>query len=174
MSLDVYIYNSVISLTAGSAIWQLLSVLAASGLIWFLVIWYIFSVLGRKKTGPVEFFALILGGSMVYLFNIGVSIWWWRPRPFVLLDMTPLINVNAASKSFPSDHAALAFFIAFLLSQYQKKWWWAYLVALLVALGRVAVGVHYPADILAGMAVGLAFGYLTIQTEKLFSHQSKT
>ncbi|KKT12183.1 MAG: hypothetical protein UV92_C0031G0014 [Parcubacteria group bacterium GW2011_GWA1_43_27] len=85
MSLDVYIYNSVISLTAGSAIWQLLSVLAASGLIWFLVIWYIFSVLGRKKTGPVEFFALILGGSMVYLFNIGVSIWWWRPRPFVLV-----------------------------------------------------------------------------------------
>ena len=174
MNLDINIFNLVTSLTNSARIWQMVSIVAASGLIWFLIVWYIFSVLGRKQSGPVEFFALVLGGSMVYLFNIAVSMWWWRPRPFVMLDVTPLINVSAASKSFPSDHASLAFFIAFLLSQYQKKWWWAYIVAGLVGLGRVAVGVHYPSDILAGVVVGLAFGYLTIQTEKLFSRQSKT
>jgi len=126
----------------------------------------------HKKSGLKDFWALVLGSGMVYLFNIVISLRWFRPRPFIDFDITPLIHVSTASKSFPSDHAAIAFFLAYLLWQHNKKWWWAFLLAAAVSLGRVMVGVHYPLDAVAGALVGMAFGYLTRQTEKLW--QTKT
>lgn len=173
-NIDGSIYNLIYNLSASTTPAKVIAVICASGLIWFLIIWYIEVSLKQKKSGPREFFTLILGSSMVYLFNIIVSILWWRPRPFLMMTIEPLINVGITSKSFPSDHASLAFFIAFLLHQYNKKWWWAYVLACLVALGRVAVGVHYPSDVLAGAVVGLLFGYLTSTVEKLFSKQAKS
>lgn len=171
--LDVYLFQAVTSFVYSSSTWQALAIICASILIWVLIIWYFWGVFRYKSNRPTDIFALVLGGSMVYLFNLFLTFWYWRPRPFLVLDISPLIQVSAASKSFPSDHAALAFFIAYLLSRHNKKWHWAYILALLVAIGRVAVGVHYPLDILGGAVVGLSFGYLTIEVEKLFK-QTKT
>ena len=168
MAWDIYIFSAITRITLSSSEWQAVAVIAASALIWVLVVWYLAVAIWHKRSGPVGVFALVLGGGMVYLSNILLSFWWWRPRPFVVLDVMPLIKVGVATKSFPSDHAALAFFIAFLLSQYRAKWWWVYLLAAVVAFGRVAVGVHYPFDVVAGALVGLAFGYLTVEVEKLF------
>ena len=62
--------------------------------------------------------------------------------------------------SFPSGHAARAFLIAVLVSGLGPAWliiilW---LWAPLVCLARVAMGVHYLSDILAGMFIGLITG----------------
>lgn len=172
--IDTYLLVIITTFINGSLIWQAWAVIAASILIWLLVGWYLVGVLWQKRHQPSNIFALVLGGSMVYLFNIFLTFWWWRPRPFLLLDIDPIIHVSVASKSFPSDHAALAFFVAYLLSHHQKKWTPAvYILASIVAIGRVAVGVHYPLDVLAGAVVGIGFGYLTIEVEKLFK-QTKT
>ena len=62
--------------------------------------------------------------------------------------------------SFPSGHAARAFLIAMLVSGLGPGWLipitWAW--AVLVALARVAMGVHYISDIIAGIVIGLFAG----------------
>lgn len=60
--------------------------------------------------------------------------------------------------SFPSDHAALLAALPLALFSWNRRvaWMWAGLALLLVVV-RVAVGFHYPSDMLAGIALGLAF-----------------
>jgi membrane-associated phospholipid phosphatase len=64
--------------------------------------------------------------------------------------------------SFPSGHAARAVLLAVLALFSGPAWFAAILIvwAPLVSLARVAMGVHYLSDILAGMALGLAIGLL--------------
>jgi len=62
--------------------------------------------------------------------------------------------------SFPSGHAARAILIAILITGFGPPWlipviW---LWAVLVCLARVAMGVHYISDIVAGMLTGLLAG----------------
>ena len=55
----------------------------------------------------------------------------------------------------PSSHAANFFALATVFSYFYKKYqiiFWS--LAALVAYSRVAVGVHYPFDVLVGAAVG--------------------
>ena len=69
--------------------------------------------------------------------------------------------------SFPSGHAARAILIAVLASGLGPGWLAAILWvwAPLVALARVAMGVHYVSDIAAGMALGLATGLVGLQIQ---------
>ena len=75
-------------------------------------------------------------------------------RPFVVLHFTPLI-AHARDAGFPSDHAtgagAIAAGLTFLSWRLGLVTW---LVALVIAFSRVYVGVHFPQDVLAGLALG--------------------
>ncbi|MCS6993578.1 MAG: phosphatase PAP2 family protein [Anaerolineales bacterium] len=64
---------------------------------------------------------------------------------------------NTDPHSFPSGHAARAFLIAVLATLLGPNWLAAllWLWAPLVALARVAMGVHYLSDIIAGAVVGI-------------------
>jgi membrane-associated phospholipid phosphatase len=66
--------------------------------------------------------------------------------------------------SFPSGHAARAVLLAILLTAWGPAWAapLAILWAPLVALARVALGVHYLSDILAGGLLGLAAALVVI------------
>lgn len=66
-----------------------------------------------------------------------------------------LIPPPASMHAFPSTHASLAWaWMSSVLSLDRTTVWLGGLVAVLVSLGRVVVGVHYPSDVLAGMVVG--------------------
>lgn len=61
--------------------------------------------------------------------------------------------------SFPSDHAALLAGLPIVFSRWSRRLgtaWGIAAVALIIV--RVAVGFHYPSDMLGGAAVGLLFG----------------
>lgn len=80
-----------------------------------------------------------------------------RLRPFVTeLDVLRLVPMPMSAYSLPSAHASAAFALAFAILWMRPR---AGIVPLLlaigVAFGRVAVGVHYPTDVLAGAVVGL-------------------
>jgi undecaprenyl-diphosphatase len=81
-----------------------------------------------------------------------------RARPFVADPHgVHLFSAHAADPGFPSDHATAAFAIAVAILLRKRGWGIAALVAATVlAIGRVALGVHYPSDVLAGAALGSA------------------
>ena len=92
-----------------------------------------------------------------------------RPRPYMeypdrirgyadVGDSSSLDDVTAQGHSFPSTHSASAVALYLPLAKEVKKRW-AYIAAvaltLLIGFGRLAAGMHYPTDILAGWALGL-------------------
>lgn len=86
---------------------------------------------------------------------------WHRPRPYEAhpRGILPLITPSHDA-SFPSDHATAAFAIAFGVLFVARRTGLLFLIwASLIALSRVLVGAHYPTDVLAGLAVGLASGF---------------
>lgn len=81
-----------------------------------------------------------------------------RARPFVADPHgVHLFSAHAADPGFPSDHATAAFAIAVAILLRKRGWGIVALVAATVlSIGRVALGVHYPSDVLAGAALGSA------------------
>jgi undecaprenyl-diphosphatase len=65
--------------------------------------------------------------------------------------------------SFPSSHAANMFGLAVVVGAFYKSTrYYLYPVAILVAIGRVYQGVHYPSDVIAGAVYGAAIGLALI------------
>lgn len=76
----------------------------------------------------------------------------FRERPLLNMRVHKLINFPMFEKSFPSDHTAVSFAIAFAIFLYDKKFGSLLIfLALLVGVSRVFVGVHYPLDIVGGI-----------------------
>jgi undecaprenyl-diphosphatase len=81
-----------------------------------------------------------------------------RARPFVAdPGGVHLFSGHVADGSFPSDHATAAFAIAVAILLRKRGWGiFALVAAAVLSVGRVAIGVHYPSDVLGGAALGTA------------------
>jgi undecaprenyl-diphosphatase len=110
------------------------------------------SVDGRHGVVAAGFSALLALGVAHLITDI-----WARPRPYVAHPDVHLFITASHDPSFPSDHATAAFAIAVaLLLRHRKAGWIALALAAIISIARVAVGTHYPGDVLAGAAVGAA------------------
>ena len=89
-----------------------------------------------------------------------------RPRPFIThAHAVTLFSPHVADPGFPSDHATGAFAIAASVVAYDRRWGGVLLVlAAVLSVGRVALGVHYPTDVIAGAALGVSAALLVIHT----------
>ncbi len=71
---------------------------------------------------------------------------------------------DLSRNAFPSGHSAFAFFIMHYLALAKRPYRFAaWTLAALAAFSRIYVGVHYPADCLAGAGLGLLSGWLAWQ-----------
>lgn len=90
--------------------------------------------------------------------NALISHIWARPRPSVARpDSVHLwFTGPSADPSFPSDHASAAFAIAIAILLVSRRFGLVMILAAgAIAFSRVAIGLHYPGDVLAGAVVGL-------------------
>ena len=86
-----------------------------------------------------------------------------RQRPAVKLDSYTALIQASDEFSFPSGHTSAAFLLAALTSAHfpllaAPLFIWA----ALVGCARVILGVHFPADVLAGMALGLSIATIVL------------
>lgn len=82
--------------------------------------------------------------------------------------------ISDSGYSFPSGHSQTAFFLgtilAFVIYKTNSKKYFIFIPlawAILVALSRVVIGVHYPIDVTAGAFIGLILALITISLKKV-------
>lgn len=85
----------------------------------------------------------------------------FHERPFQTRHVNQLVQ-HDPGVSFPSNHATAALTFAFVIGLLiSRRWGWILFVpALLVAISRVFVGVHWPSDVIWGGIVGLTMTFL--------------
>lgn len=108
-----------------------------------------------RAIGAALFFVTFIG----LLTEYGIKPLVGRLRPSaVLADARVLFE--SGNYSFPSGHATVAFAAAAVIWRMVRPAGPpALLLAALVALSRIYLGNHWPSDVLAGAAVGFAFGW---------------
>jgi membrane-associated phospholipid phosphatase len=95
------------------------------------------------------------GGAL--LANQLIAQLWHRERPFAAHPAAHVWGARSSDPSFPSDHASAAFAIGFAVLLFDRLAGALFLAAaVIIGAGRVVVGEHYPADVAAGVLVGLA------------------
>jgi undecaprenyl-diphosphatase len=130
-----------------------LSHLGSFGLIWLLIA-ALGTVLWRR---PAVLGYVLVADVLADLASYGLRRAIGRERPPVhFAEPKALVHVPA-DPSFPSGHASLSFACAAVLA------WLTplpkvplFALAALIAFSRVYNGVHYPLDVLGGVALGLA------------------
>ena len=86
-----------------------------------------------------------------------------RARPYEVDSTITVIDAKPFTRSFPSGHAAMAVAGAIAGSQmlpYSSWIWWP--LAVVVAISRVYIGVHWPSDVIAGAVIGLAMAWFVL------------
>jgi undecaprenyl-diphosphatase len=126
-----------------------------------IALWFLARPYGRPKWKLASTSALTAAATAM-LANPVISHLWERPRPFAAHPaLTHLLAAPSPDPSFPSDHAAAAFAIAFAVLAFSRRGGILFLAsATLIGLDRIALGLHYPTDVLAGLCVGWAAALL--------------
>jgi len=128
--------------------------------VWLLAALVVVTFLLAGRVLPIEARrgAAVAGFAMVLALLAGqvISGLVDRTRPFVAHPgHVHLLIAHSRDPGFPSDHATGSFAIAFgLMTADRRIGWFALVLAAAISVSRVAVGAHYPTDVLAGAALG--------------------
>jgi len=119
---------------------------------------------GNKKISIYLIYALIIDAIVSFTLK-----WTFlRNRPENFLKKSILVEEDLGS-SFPSGHSEKAFSGAVILGSHYKNFKiLLYVLAILTAISRIYIGIHYPIDTFFGSIIGLVIGnlILNIPTEK--------
>jgi undecaprenyl-diphosphatase len=137
----------------------------------FVLIWLWFSPFGDKEKNRKSVLYALTITFVALGINKAIELMYFRPRPFVSHAVHMLSDKSAADPSFPSNHSAGAFAIAFALFWIRKKLGSVLLIfAFFMALSRIFIGVHYPLDVTAGAIIAfIAAAFVMSQSRYLDS-----
>lgn len=112
-------------------------------------------------TRDTRFWRCLLVPAIAFLAVSGLRIWINAERPYEKYGFRPVLGKEKHGESFPSRHVFSVFIIA--LAVYRVLMPAGIILTVLgVVLGTVRVvgGVHFPRDVFAGAAIGIAIGVL--------------
>ena len=141
---------------------------------------YIFLLFHIVKQHKVMSLVILLGITLTILLSDQITTGTMKPyftrlRPSHEPSLEGLVHLvngyKGAVYGFASSHAANTFGTAmflYLLFRTTKPWIvWLFPWAALVSYTRIYLGVHYPADIVAGAAVGILCGWISFILYKM-------
>jgi membrane-associated phospholipid phosphatase len=149
----------------GPAAPRLWSCLSVAGL--GLSTWIFLTAFAQQQPGRVAqlLWIIVVGGIVIHFIKHGLA----APRPLVALGASAVhvVGEPLRTQSMPSGHSAMAgALLGLMLAESRRRLapvialaaglgWLA--LALGIALSRLAVGAHWPADALVGSGLGVAF-----------------
>lgn len=151
-NMPVFLFFNQPASPAVAALWAHWTVLGDALLLMVLTLVFV----GRR---PDVVWAVWVAAIVTTLAVHGLKLWLAVPRPPALLDPAHLQVVGQVlrGESFPSGHTTAAFAFAGVLILSLRRVWMTVLmlsVALGVGISRMAVGAHWPVDVLTGAALG--------------------
>ena len=125
------------------------------------------------QTYVIQLFLTFFPAIVAYAFADAIKILFPAIRPFAALDLTPLVIGEDPLASFPSGHVALFAALGVTIFLRDKKIGvWFLLGALAIGFARIAVGVHWPLDIIAGFLLGGLVAFISHHVFLKFSEES--
>ncbi len=135
-----------------------ITMLGEAGWLWILLAAVL---LARKKTRKLGLAVAISLLVDLVLCNLLLKPLVARPRPFTYRPELTLLVKPPKDFSFPSGHTAASFAAASALAFARCRHWRpAMLLAVLIALSRLYLFVHYPTDVLCGAILGVICGLI--------------
>lgn len=109
-----------------------------------------------KDAGQEMFLSLIFSTLFVQLLKRVFN----RNRPYWILKNLNTYGIDLKDYSFPSGHTTAAFTMVTTLSLNFPTWSILFVImALLIAVSRIYLAVHYPTDVVAGILVGVSTSF---------------
>lgn len=139
----------------------LLTRLGDMGMIWIVISLYLIFDGKHRRTGYLTLAALLLATIIGEGFLKNVFM---RTRPFDLKESVELLVNAPVTFSFPSGHTTSSFAAAGVLAYGIKEGGkYFYILAFLVAFSRIYLYLHFPSDVLAGMALGSLVAFIVVK-----------
>ena len=150
--MEIHILDMIQNLRTpiGDVVVPLITRLGDAGIIWIILTVLLLIIPKTRKTGVIMMAALLVD---VLLCNVLIKNLVARTRPFDVNTAVQLLVAKPRDYSFPSV-------TALYLAGEKKMWKAALVLAVLIALSRLYLYVHYPTDIIGGVVFGSLSGYL--------------
>lgn len=140
---------------------ELVYIVIALGLIWLAVHSYRtltpFTTIAFLKRGVIEgILILAIPVGTATLISEGISQLYSRPRPFVALSQIQLLTPHSSDGGMPSHHTV--FMIAIAAAIYLRNRLLGLglgVLTIMCGIARIAAGIHYPTDVIVGIALGV-------------------
>jgi undecaprenyl-diphosphatase len=119
---------------------------------------------GGDRKWKIAASSALAAAALGLLTNKVISSLWHRDRPYQTHHVAHVWGARKTDASFPSDHSSASFAIAVAVALIDPLAGAFFLVlAVLITVGRVVVGEHYPGDVLAGAAIGTLAGVVVVR-----------
>ena len=139
--------------------WKAVTFLGNGGWFWIALGIGLLCFKRTRGVGITLLAALVIGALVT---NVALKNLVARTRPYDYSEGIKALLPPQSDFSFPSGHTCASFAAAYVCLKMLPGGWGigAMILAGLIAFSRLYLGVHFPTDILGGLLIGLAAGWL--------------
>ena len=137
--------------------------LGDNGIIWIILLIVLLSGKKTRNKGVV----LLITVITVFILTNYLKEEFHRVRPYEYMNFIPKVKTSGTS-SFPSAHSAVAFAVFGVYYFYNLRYKYVIgVIALIIAVSRFYLEVHYLSDVLEGIALGLTVSYILFHVNEI-------